>query len=475
MPVQEAMTKRLTPEQRFKQLFNLSHDESTTPEERESAQRKWQEWLKRHGKKPIDISSILAQAELDDKAANPPPPPPPPTSPPLHAFDDPRFNPASLIEDLSFRYLAMRPHVRIIYVLWIIATHVYTLFSIAPRILLSSEDPYSRKTTALEFARRLIFRVNEGAFSTEAAIRDHLSQGPGSIALDELDLGEPEARRALLRLWNLGHTNAKHTMMVAGRSRSIDLYAPMIAAGLGRILGEAQLSRALVLGMSPHSAGEAPEFGWWSPAKDGPDSIKTREAEFATFRAYLQHCAANWELNLQPPTPPGIELRSADNVRSLLAVADVCGKDWPARAREAIVILAREMNAEKPKIAILRHGLVLFDQLEDDKLEIGRFNKELRRLSEPGFDWNRFRGASGLDMNPRPISISEQGYLLGKNGIQSHSMWPVKMSRAQRKSGEHPCQRVYRRADFEAALRKAESSPSSSSPPALRLVSGPDE
>ena len=64
------MTKsRLTPEQRFKQLFNLYLDESTTPGEREAAERKWRERLRRHGKKPSDISAILAQAEYDDAAA----------------------------------------------------------------------------------------------------------------------------------------------------------------------------------------------------------------------------------------------------------------------------------------------------------------------------------------------------------------------------------------------------------------------
>ena len=32
-------------------------------------------------------------------------------------------------------------------------------------------------------------------------------------------------------------------MMVGGRRKLFNLFAPMIAAGLGRILGEAQLSR----------------------------------------------------------------------------------------------------------------------------------------------------------------------------------------------------------------------------------------
>jgi hypothetical protein len=224
------MAKHLTPEQKFRRLFDLSNDESTTAHEREVAQRKWQKWLSEHGKKPIDISAILAQAERDDAAANPPPPPDPP-----HPFDDPAYNPATLVEDVACKYVVMRPPARIIYVLWIVATHVYVQFRIAPRVLLASEEPDSGKTTALELARSLIFRANEETFATDAALRDDLDQGAGSIALDEGDLYEPASLRALLRLWNIGHVQgASHTMMVGGQRKTVNVFAPMIAAGLSR-------------------------------------------------------------------------------------------------------------------------------------------------------------------------------------------------------------------------------------------------
>jgi Protein of unknown function (DUF3631) len=464
------VAKAQTPAQRFKHLFDLSNDESTTPAERAAAARKCREWLKRHDKKSRDISSILAQAERDDAAANPPSPPPPP---PPNPFDDPTYNAATLVEEIVERYLVMRPHVRTLYVLWIVATHVHTEFRIAPRVLLISELPDSGKTTALEVARSLMFRANEESAATEAALRDHLAQGPGSIALDEGDLLDATGRKALLRLWNLGHVRGtKFGMMGGGRKKQVDLFGPVIAAGLGCILGQAQLTRAFVLRVYPYSAEEAPKFNWWAPADTGPDSPEARREALGLIYQYLRSRAAHWKLNRQPPLPPGVVRRSADNFRSLLAVADACGGDWPRRAREAAVTLISEMNAEQPKVLIVRHGLLLFDHFEADWLEIGHFNQELHRLSEPEFDWNRFRGASGLDMNPRPISISEQGRLLGAAGIKSHSMWPRGAPRSQRKRGD--CQRVYRGAEFEAALRRAGSSSSPSSP-VLRLTKRPAE
>ena len=455
------MAKNPTPEQRFKKLFGLSNDKSTTPSERETARRKWEEWLKRHGKEPIDISAILAQAIKDDEANKPPPPPPPP---PPNPFDDSTFNPATLVEEIVNRYSAMRPHVRVVFTLWIVATHVYLEFRIAPRVLLTSEKPDSGKTTALEIARPLMFRANEEAVATDAAIRDHLGQGPGSVALDEGDLYDPAARRTLLRLWNLGHAQgAKFSMVVGGRRKIVSLYAPMIAAGLGRILGRAQLTRTFVLAMRPYGAGEKPRFEWWAPTQGGPDSIAARKETLGLLYQYLQHCAGAWKLNPQPPMPVGIERRASDNVRPLLAVADVCGGNWPQRAREAIVALINEMAAEAPEVIIVRHGLMLFNQFETDWLEVGRFNKELHRLSAPEFDWTQYRGASGLDMNHRPISIREQGRLLDAAGIRSHPMWPPGVRFSQRQRGS--CRRVYRRVEFEAALRRAEASS-----PTLRLV-----
>jgi hypothetical protein len=120
--------------------------------------------------------------------------------------------------------------------------------------------------------------------------------------------------------------------------------------------------------------------------------------------------------------PAGIIGRSADNFRSLLSVADVCGGAWPQRAREALVTLVREMADDQPKAMILRHGLLLFMRLEADVLEIELFNRELHKLSEPEFDWNRYCSPTGFNRSEHPITISEQGRLLAPK-VKSHPMW----------------------------------------------------
>jgi hypothetical protein len=464
------VAQKSTAEQTFRSIFNLWVDENTPREERDVAGRKMDAWLRRRGKSRVDISSILAEAERDDAATNPSTPPPNPRASAPHPFDDPKYNPANLVEDVVRKYVAMRPHVRVIFVLSIIFSHFYTRFRIAPRIALVSEDPDSGKTTALEVARSLAFRSNEEALGTVAAIRRFLKQGPATIVLDEIDLIDAAVRKALLLLWNLGHAQgARHALMSGNNRDVIDLHAPMITAGLGSFLGRAQFTRTLVLRMYPFDEGSGPPRDWWAPSneeEDPTDTAEARKAELSVLYAYLGHFAATRKPNLRPPIPPGIIRRSADNVRGLFAMADLCGDEWPRRLRKALTILFGEMKAELPNLVILRHGLAIFDMLSIDEIEINKFNRELRRLDLPGINWSQYRGASGLESYARPIDMNQQGRLLASVGVKSHPAWPP----GPRRAGTGF--RIYERAEFQEALRRELRRAGASKPsaPPLRLV-----
>jgi hypothetical protein len=172
---------KTTPAQLFARLFAVFMDKSAPQAERDNAEHKLDAWLKRNGKSRADIPSILAQAAADDAAAHPPPPPSDPRDDAPHPFDDPKYTPADLVEGIVKKYLRMQEHVLVIYVLWIIFTHVCTKFAIAPRVALNSEDPDSGKTTALEIARCLVYRPNPEALGTGAAIRELIDEGLGTV------------------------------------------------------------------------------------------------------------------------------------------------------------------------------------------------------------------------------------------------------------------------------------------------------
>jgi hypothetical protein len=443
---------KLTPAQRFHNIFKR-WTTGATEAERATGEKMMDQCLAKMGKTRADIGALLAEAHADDLKANPPPPPPDPRDTASVRFDPKRHNPASLVEGIVKAYVTMAEHVRVIFVLWIIFTHVYQKFAVAPRIALVSEHPNCGKSTALELARCLTLRPNEEALGTGAAVRDFLDGGPCTVLLDEIDHADMEAQQRLRQIWDIGHKRrgSKISLMVKGRRKLVDLYAPMMTAGVGLLrnfLAPQQQSRAYMLEMTPYTEATKPERNFYV---EGQVDAKALDAVYSLIHKW----AAKAELNPNPPMPAGVITRYADNVRGLLSVADNCGEDWGQRARAALMVLLEKERAEHPKIVILRHGLVIFEALELERIPSLRMNKELLRLDLPDAAWKRYRGSSGGE-HVHALRMDEQAALLKQSGIASRSMKPPGGSKAFR---------GYERAWFEEALREYEPAK-----PRLRLI-----
>jgi len=452
------MAKKGTPAQRFAAIF-ARFTSGSTPGERASAERAMDDWLKRHGKSRADIPSVLAQAVADDAAAAPPPPPSDPRDTQTNPFTSPEFTPVGLVHGIVGKYLAMEWYVHVVYSLWVVVTHVYTRYEIAPRLVMVSEGPDSGKSTARKVARHLVFRPNTEALGTAAAIRDYLDGGPGTILLDEIDYLDADARRELLKLWNLGHERgAKVSLMVKGRRKLVDIHAPILGAGIGDVLERTQESRTFRLDMEPYTEETKPERRYNSGHVADLDLVYT----------YLRNWARTVRLNPDPDTT-GLIRRFADNARGLLALADACGPDWSKLARDAIMVFSDREKAEQPHLLIIKHGLAIFDAAGLDQaadvMSTVLFNRELRLLDLPDARWSRYRGAGGMAY-PHPITVPEQAALLRRkpNAVTSKSHWP-----AGKRVPGMSSSKVYRRGDFEAAWRKHEAAQERAGP-RLRLV-----
>src|SRR6516164_2744220 len=452
-----------TPAQRFARIFELFLN-GAMPGERDAAERKVNAWLKQHGKTRADIKAILTQAAADDAAQAPSPPPSDPRDAAPHPFDDPAYTPVGLVHGIVGKYLTMDWHVRVIYSLWIVFTHVYPQFEIAPRLVMVSEGPDSGKSTARKVASHLVFRPNAEALSTAAALREYLDQGPGTILLDELDYLDADARRQLLRLWNHGHERgAKISLMVGGKRKSVNIHAPILGAGIGDVLERTQESRTFRLDMEPYTEETKPERRY-----DSSDV-----ADLNLIYSYLRNFARTVKLNPNPDTT-GLIRRFADNARGLLAVADACGPDWSKLARDAIMVFSDREKAEQPHYLIVKHGLAIFDaaglERASDVMSTVLFNRELRLLDLPDARWSRYRGAGGMAY-PHPITVPEQAALGRRkpNKIVSFSQWPA----GKRRPGTSSI-KVYRRGDFEAALRRHEAAQERAGPRLHLVKPAPD-
>jgi len=452
------MAKKGTPAQTFARIFALYMDPGTPQGVRDNAERQMDAWLRRQGKTRSDIPSTLAQAVADDAASAPPPPRSDPRDTQPHPFEDPQFNAASLVWGIVEKYLTMEWYVSVIYSLWIVFTHVYTQFEIAPRLAMVSEGPDAGKSTARKVARHLVRRPNDEALGTVAAIREYLDQGPGTVLLDELDYLDADARRQMLRLWNLGHERgAKISLMIGGKRKLVSIHAPILGAGIGDFLEKSQQSRTFRLDMEPYIEETKPERRY-----DSSDV-----ADLDAVYSFLCNWRGKVKLNPDPDTT-GLIRRFADNARGLLAVADNCGAEWGKLARDALMVFSDREKAEQPHFLIVKHGLAIFDALgldqANDVISTTQFNRELRLLDLADARWSRYRGAGGAAY-PHPIEVFEQAALLRKkpNAILSKTHWPP----GKRIPGASF--KVYCRGDFEVALRKHETTRERAEPQ-LRLV-----
>jgi hypothetical protein len=447
-----------TPEQKFAKYYATFMDSATNKNVRAAAKRQIEVWFKRHEKeypkKWGDIPSILLKAAKDDEKANPPPPQPDPRNDASVQYDPKRHNPFSLVENLVKGYVTMTEHARVIYVLWIIFTHVYERFAVAPRIALVSRHPHCGKSTALEIARALTREPNEEALGTGAAVRDHLDKRPRCVLLDEIDHADKEAQLRLQQIYDIGHKQrgSKISLMVAGRKKLVDLYAPMMVAGVGLLrnfLGPQQLSRTYKLEMERYTAETRPERDFYVEGQVDEEAFR---ATYTLIRRYSEKA----ELNPNPEMPAGVMSRYADDMRGMLSIADDCGEEIGRRARAAFVAMLGKEETEQPKVKILRHGLMIFEALELERIPSLRMNKELRRLDVPDATWNAYRGPSGGE-HIHPLNMNEQAELLEKSGIKAKGLRPVggdKQFRGQRTW-------------FEEALRQYESAAAT---PRLRLI-----
>src|SRR6185295_13807346 len=88
-----------------------------------------------------------------------------------------------------------------------------------------------------------------------------------------------------------------------------------------------------------------------------------------------------------PEIPDGIINRAADNWRPLLAIADVAGDPWPARARGAMqrAVEVIRNDARSVGVELLADIQAVFAELNTDRLSSARLVDELVALE--GHPW----------------------------------------------------------------------------------------
>lgn len=128
----------------------------------------------------------------------------------------------------------------------------------------------------------------------------------------------------------------------------------------------------------------------------------------------------------EPDVPSGLFNRAADNWRPLLAIADVAGGEWPARARQAVQS-ARPDDDESTRILLLADIRAIFAERAADRLASAELVEALVAIE--GRPWAEWKNGKPITTNglarllapfkivPATIRVGDRtpkGYLLSQ-------------------------------------------------------------
>jgi hypothetical protein len=245
-------------------------------------------------------------------------------------------------------------HAAIAHVLWIVHAHMMSAWESTPRFGFISPEPGSGKTRALEVTELLVPNPVSTINSTPAfMIRKVANQDdPPTILFDEADATfgpaarENEELRAVI---NSGHRRGAYAGRCVARGSVIECeelpsYGAVMLAGLND-LPATIMSRSIISRMKKRAPEERVEP--FRQRVHGPIG-RALGAKLAAWAALVVGEAAE----VRPEMPDGVVDRAADVWEALLAVADLAGGEWPAKAREAAVALVAAAQQAEPSLNI---------------------------------------------------------------------------------------------------------------------------
>lgn len=257
---------------------------------------------------------------------------------------EPAANPKPLAEILNMIHHVVRrqvwcsEHDAAAVAIFIVATYGYGAADVFPRLAITSEMRRCGKSTLLTTAAHFAFNPELADNISPAAMFRMIAARPMTLLIDEVDsFGRDD--NGLRNILNAGHSRNGAVKRVEptpdGKGYNVvsfKCFAPVVLAGIGS-LPDTVLDRSIIVRLQ-----RAP--------KD-QQHRRLRLRELARYRrgfvpqllahaAALEHAIATGTPNL----PPSLNDRACDNWEPLIAVAELAGGDWPARALAAATALS---------------------------------------------------------------------------------------------------------------------------------------
>jgi hypothetical protein len=319
--------------------------------------------------------------------------------------------------------------------LWTAATHAQPAWEHAPRLAVVSPLKRCGKSRLLDVVAETCHGPLITVNATIAAVVRSIGQDPPTLLVDEADTlwgtrKQADANEDLRGLLNAGHQRNRPMLRWDVTSRTaeqLDTFAMALLAAIGE-LPDTIMDRAVIIRMRRRAPGE--QVQPYRTRRDAPPLHDLRDRLGTWARAHLR------ELQQAAPAMP-LEDRAADTWEPLIAIADLAGGEWPARARDAAqVMTVAEAEQEEDTSAGVR---LLGDLREvfgnEDALYTTTILDRLHKLEDaPWADWYG-----------RPLSTRELAKLLRPYQVRSKSV---------REHGTGASLKGYARADLHDAWQR---------------------
>jgi putative DNA primase/helicase len=257
---------------------------------------------------------------------------------------------AQLLEDIVTeirRHVVLSAAAAYAVALWVVIVHAFERFFIFPRLFVTAPEKGCGKTTLLDAIERLVPRPLAASNITAAALFRTIEAVRPTLLLDEADtyVRHNEELRGVL---DAGHQRNGAVIRTVGDNhepRRFSVWAPAAIAAIGHLPGTIE-DRSIIVQMRRRRPDERVVSLRLDRASK-LDQLARRAARWATDNAEELDAA-------DPAMSATIYNRAADNWRPLLAMADLVGKHWPDRAREAAIELSADgEDAASTKVLLL--------------------------------------------------------------------------------------------------------------------------
>jgi Protein of unknown function (DUF3631) len=301
--------------------------------------------------------------------------------------------------------------------LWTAATHAQPAWEHAPRLAVVSPLKRCGKSRLLDVVAETCHAPLITINATIAAVVRSIGADPPTLLVDEADTlwgtrKQADANEDLRGLLNAGHQRNRPMLRWDVTSRTaeqLDTFAMALLAAIGE-LPDTIMDRAVIVRMRRRAAGE--QVDPYRTRRDAPPLHDLRDQLATWARAHLR------DLQHAAPAMP-LEDRAADTWEPLIAIADLAGSDWPARARDAAATMtqaeAQQEEDTAASVRLLADLRQVFQAAEVEALYTSTILEALHQLEDaPWADWY------GHPLTTRDLARLLRPYQVESKNIREH-------------------------------------------------------